>query len=291
MDEVPILKLASEKTLANAVFENLYALFRAMTRLPGSELVEGESLCYHHTFPTNPMFKGVWRTRIDPDQVDTVIEETIAWFKDRHAPFLFWWTGPDTSPADLPSRLQAHGLMDMAEQQKELAPGIIQTELGAPCMVAVLSQMNRSVLTRVPSGFSIRPVASEEELDSFKRVFLESYEIPEWAGQAWVDATLQLGIGKTPWQMYVGYLHGQPVATNMLFNGGGVASVYAVATVPSARGLGIGAAITIEPLLQAQELGYHYGVLFSTEMGFRVYERIGFRDTGVRINRYLWRDT
>jgi ribosomal protein S18 acetylase RimI-like enzyme len=178
----------------------------------------------------------------------------------------------------------------MAEQQKELAPGIVQTEAGAPCMVADLNQMNHVALTEVPPGFSIRKVANEKELESFKSVFLESYEIPEWAGQAWVDATLELGIGKTPWIMYVGYLDEQPVATNMLFNGAGVASVYAVATIPSTRGKGIGSAITLKPLLEAHEMGYQYGVLFSSEMGFRVYQRIGFRDTGMRINRYLWRN-
>jgi GNAT superfamily N-acetyltransferase len=66
--------------------------------------------------------------------------------------------------------------------------------------------------------------------------------------------------------------------------------VYAVATVPSARGKGIGAAITLKPLLEARELGYRYAVLFSTEMGVRVYERIGFKLTNARINRYLWRN-
>jgi GNAT superfamily N-acetyltransferase len=75
----------------------------------------------------------------------------------------------------------------------------------------------------------------------------------------------------------------------MLFNGGGVASVYAVGAVPAARGKGIGAAITLRPLLEAREMGYRHAVLFSTEMGYRVYQRIGFRDCGVRINRYLWR--
>jgi GNAT superfamily N-acetyltransferase len=64
-----------------------------------------------------------------------------------------------------------------------------------------------------------------------------------------------------------------------------------VATVPAARGLGIGAAITLQPLLEARDQdGYKYAVLFSTEMGVPVYQRIGFRLTDVRINRYLWRN-
>jgi ribosomal protein S18 acetylase RimI-like enzyme len=67
--------------------------------------------------------------------------------------------------------------------------------------------------------------------------------------------------------------------------------VYAVATLPSAQGKGIGAAITLSPLLEARDRdGYKYAVLFSTEMGVKVYQRIGFRVTDVRINRYLWRN-
>jgi GNAT superfamily N-acetyltransferase len=277
--------------LANAVQENLFDLFRAMAAtLPGGEIVEGERLSYHHAFPTNPMFKGVWQTRLSPEETDAAIDETLAWFKARNAPYLFWWTGPGASPADLGERLQARGLLDMAEQQQALAPGIKQTELGAPGMVADLQQMNEAALTQVPPGFTIEKVQTKAALLDFKRVFVDSYEIPVWAGQAWVDATLSVGIGQTPWQMYLGRLDGEPVATNMLFNGAGVASVYAVATAPTARGKGIGAAITLKPLLEAREMGYRYAVLFSTEMGVRVYERIGFRLTSARINRYLWRN-
>jgi GNAT superfamily N-acetyltransferase len=281
----------SESELACAVQENLYALFRAMAHaLAGAEIVEHDGLSYHHSFPSNPMFKGVWRTRLAHDQVDKAIDETLAWFAARNAPFLFWWTGSDTTPADLGARLQAHGLLDMAEQQEALAPGIKQTEQGAPCMVADLHRMNEAALTTVPTSFTIEEVATETALLDFKRVFLASYEIPDWAGQAWVDATRAIGIGRTPWKMYVGYLNSEPVATNMLFNGAGVASVYAVGTVPAARGMGIGAAITLKPLLEAREMGYRHAVLFSTEMGASVYQRIGFRMTEARINRYLWRN-
>lgn len=290
MSHDTILNVATDRELGLAVFRNLYALFRAMANGLGGEVDERKNLSRHFSFPTNPMFKGVWETRITNETADQVIEETIAWFKERNAPYFFWWTGPDTSPDDLPRRLQAHGLIDMAEQQKELAAGIKQTELGAPCMIAELGRMNESVMEKTPPGFEIREVSNGSELYDFKTVFVETYQIPEWTGQAWVDAALKIGIGKTPWRVYVGYLDGRPVATNMLFNGGGVASVYAVATLPSAQGKGIGAAITLKPLIEARDRdGYKYAVLFSSEMGVKVYERIGFRLTDVRINRYLWR--
>ena len=236
------------------------------------------------------MFKGVWRTRFAPSKVDEAIDETIAWFKARQAPFFFWWTDADTQPANLGERLAARGLFSMEEQQKELAHGIVQTAAGAPCMVADLDQMNQAALNQTPPGFTIEEIRDEQSLHDFKKVFVEAYGIPEWAGQAWVDAALRVGIGRTPWKMYLGRLDGEPVATNMLFNGGGVASVYAVATVPSARGKGIGGAITLKPLLEAHTLGYRYAVLFSTEMGVHAYERIGFHLTEGRLNRYLWRN-
>jgi hypothetical protein len=190
----------------------------------------------------------------------------------------------------LGARLEAHGLISFEGQAEEFAPGIHSSDLGAPAMVADLHNLNEAALASVPAGFTIEEIQDEAALYDFKQVFIESYEVPEWAAQAWVDATLDLGVGQTPWRMYLGRLNGAPVATNMLIPGGGVAGVIAVGTVPSARGKGIGGAITLKPLLDGREMGYHYGALFSTQMGYRVYERLGFRDTGARINRYLWRN-
>ena len=280
----------SPDELAAAVEENLFALFRAMATLPGSELVEGEKVSHHLASPSNPMYKGVWRTRLSPAEADGVIDETIAWFKRRNAPFFFWWTGIGTTPDDLGERLAAHGLMSMEAQMEHLAPGIKSTALGAPGMAADLQHVNEAALAQTPAGFTIEEVRDAAALYDFKRVLIEGYEVPERMAHGWVEAALGFGIGRTPWKMYLGRLNGEPVATNMLFNGGGVASVYGVATVPSARGKGIGGAITLKPLLEAREMGYRHAVLFSTEMGLHAYERIGFRTCGMRLNRYLWRN-
>ena len=105
-----------------------------------------------------------------------------------------------------------------------------------------------------------------------------------------MESTLSFGFEHSPWTIYLGRLGGEAVASNILFNGGGVVGVYGVATVPKARRMGIGGAITLKPLLDARNSGYSYAVLFSTEMGIRVYERLGFQMTDVRLSRFLWRN-
>jgi GNAT superfamily N-acetyltransferase len=284
-----ILLDPTDDELTRAVEENLHELFRAQCTLADSELVEGPELSFHHTSPTSPMFKGVWATCLEPDAVEAAIDERIAWFRERDAPFFFWWTGPSSRPAELTERLLARGLIGMEEQSRVLVPGLKAVATGAPAMAADLRSMNEDALTQVPDGFVIEEVRDEAGLEGFRRVFVEAYEVPAFAAQAWVDATRALGIGRTPWRLFVGRLDGEAVATNMLFNGGGVASVYAVGTAPAARGRGIGGAITLAPLLEAREEGYPHAVLFSSAMGVHAYERIGFRLLDGAIDRYLWR--
>jgi hypothetical protein len=169
-----------------------------MANVLGGELQETDRLCRHLTFPTNPMFKGVWRTRLSAAEADEVIDETIEWFKQRNAPYFFWWTGFGTQPVDLGQRLAARGLISMEAQQQQLASNIISTASGSPGMVADLQHVNEAALNTVPPGFTIEEVRDETRLLDFKRVFVETYGIPEWAGQAWVDATRHAGIGRLP---------------------------------------------------------------------------------------------
>jgi GNAT superfamily N-acetyltransferase len=156
-------------------------------------------------------------------------------------------------------------------------------------MTADLNQLRYDLLARVPANFTIERVHDEKSLLAFKDAFVRGLEVPDWAGQAWVDATLAFGIEQAPWRVYVGWLNGKPVASNLLFNGAGVAAVFGVATVPEARGQGIGAAITLIAYQDAHQAGYQHGVLFATDLGAPVYRRLGFQDVGVGMSRYLWR--
>ena len=59
-------------------------------------------------------------------------------------------------------------------------------------------------------------------------------------------------------------------------------------TLPEARRQGIGAALTLAACRDACALGYRVGVLGSSEMGFGVYQKIGFREY-CKLSAYVWK--
>lgn len=83
-------------------------------------------------------------------------------------------------------------------------------------------------------------------------------------------------------------LHGEPVATSALARAGGVAGIFSVTTIESARRRGIGKAVMMAPLLDARDNGYAVGVLQASEMGYSVYASMGFTEQ-FRFHDYLYR--
>ena len=90
-----------------------------------------------------------------------------------------------------------------------------------------------------------------------------------------------------PFRSYLALLNGRPVATSQLFLSAGVAGIYNVTCVPESRGQGIGASITLAPLLDACTMGYRIGILQASQLGYKVYRRLGFQDYG-KLSVYLW---
>lgn len=269
-----ILRNATDEQLALAVEDNVFAMFRSMTTVLHGEIEENPRLSRFHASPGSPIFKGAIRTRLTRDETDEAIRETIAWFKSRNAPFFFWWTGNDTRPNDLGERLEANGLAVF--------------EKDPPAMVADIDQLNWD--NPRPSELRLNPITNDHELMQRKQIFIESFGIPEFAGQAWVDATQAVGIGRTPWHLLLGRLNAEAVCCGLLYCGAGVAGLVGLGTLPAYRRRGIGSAKQLERLRIACELGYQYAVLFASEMGYSPYVKLGFKDTGRRVSRYLWRD-
>lgn len=149
-------------------------------------------------------------------------------------------------------------------------------------MPAMGVEIARLPATALPEGYTFERVTGTDQRDAWGEVFARGYELPEPVGAAFTG-----GIGENPGHGPEGAVRyywilkaGKPVATSMLMLGQGVAGVYAVATLAEERGRGLGAHATAQALREAGRVGYGVGVLQSSEMGYGVYQKLGFVDVG-----------
>jgi GNAT superfamily N-acetyltransferase len=85
--------------------------------------------------------------------------------------------------------------------------------------------------------------------------------------------------------LYLGYADGRPVVSGLGWRTGRTIGVYSIATIPSARRRGFGAAMTARVVADGLAAGCDVAVLQASEMGRPIYERLGFR-TVVRYVSY-----
>ncbi len=253
---------SSPPTLAVAIEANGLELTAYMGRFPTDELYDGPDLMRVVTGVPRPTWNGVHRARFAAEDADARIVEVLRFFRSRRLPFT-WIIGPSTRPTDLGERLAAHGLTHDRD------------EIG---MAVDLRKMNEGLPT--PPGLTVERAVDEKTLRDCLRPQAVVHEMPESSVEAHLHRAKTLALGPNSLlRLYVGYLKGEPVAASMMFLGSGAAAgIYAVATLPEARGKGIGTAMTMRPLLEAQALGQLIGTLGATDMGLNVYRRLGFRE-------------
>jgi GNAT superfamily N-acetyltransferase len=262
----------STTAVVPALEANMAAFWSGYGRAPGAELYEGGDLLRVVTGAAVPLFNGVFRASLPHEAVDGAIAETIACVASRRVP-MFWWVGPWTRPTDLGAHLERRGFTHVGN---------------APAMAVDLRTLPEET-SRI-AGLSVTPVENLDELRTWARVAAIGTEFPERFQDELV--ALEAGVGLEPsgrlYTRYVAYQDGEGVGTSALLLHAGVAGIFAVATIPRARGRGIGKALTLAPLLEARRRGYRVGTLQASSMGFPVYRRLGFREVCSPIEMYLW---
>jgi len=202
---------------------------------------------------------GVICNQLSPDNIDAVIDETVSYFSARNATWE-WIIGPNSTPASLDESLVKHGLFIQG---------------GSIGMAINLHAMSQDI--PLIDKLRIIPVGDDETLRIWANTVIEGFESPALY-PTFVNLECSLGYHRQSYRRYLGSLDHQPVSTSALFLGEKVAGVYCVSTLPIARGLGIGATITLYALREAQAMGYHVAVLQASEMGRNVYRRLGFQE-------------
>ena len=258
-----IIDNLTDSALPEAIEANFAEEMACMARsLPGGEICESAGILRFFTGKVG--FNGVLRTSIsnnDSTYIHASIAETLDYFRIRNVS-IGWPVTPLAQPADLDSYLEAHGLT------------LRGTDIG---MVLDIQKMNDDIA--VPPDFTIKEVADVEALQLWRTVTMQGFETSEEIAQFYYNTYATLGFGHTmPWHHYIGWQQHTPVAIASLLLHAGIAGIYGVATIPQARKQGLGTAMTLHALHEAQKLGYRIAVLAPSNMAVNIYRRIGFSD-------------
>lgn len=119
-----------------------------------------------------------------------------------------------------------------------------------------------------PAELRIATVRTPGELADFRQVLVDGYPLADGTG-----AFVALDAVQDVLTLFVGYVDGQPVSVAGSAAQHGVLEIDWVATLPTHRGRGYGAALTAAAVGVAPDLP---AVLIASDDGRRVYERMGF---------------
>lgn len=160
-------------------------------------------------------------------------------------PWMLWsaWPGPDLHP---------YGLLLVGHPPLMVRP---------PAAVAPS-----------PPELHIVEARDEPTLADFNATFINGYPVPEVQATG-VTHLYGQRVLDTPLRLWVGYVGGEPVTVAAAYVDEHVVGIYAVATLPQARGKGYGAAITAHATQVAPALP---AVLQASDDGQPMYRRLGF---------------
>jgi GNAT superfamily N-acetyltransferase len=247
-----------DEKLVEAIEESWYEVWRMLTSTPWGKVQEDQ---YMKKVYTGWYGDGVLVTRLEDDIVDEKIEEAIHFYSNLSRRWI-WPIYTSTRPVNLGGTLERHGFRRVEEKH--------------PFMAVNLEELNQDI--HMPESLKIRKVVDEATLPVWSRVFLVGHGL-ERLLESGSRVFQAVGVrDDQPAAKYLGLYNGVPVASSQIFYGRRVARLNFVSTMPEARGKGIGTAISLSSLLSARDRGYKVAVLTSTDMGYPIYRKLGFKE-------------
>jgi ribosomal protein S18 acetylase RimI-like enzyme len=247
---------------ARAVEGNLNAQLPLMySHMPGVDVYdEPDLLCMVSRLPSRA-YNAVYWAGFAPAQAEDRVDAVMERYRQSGRFPVIWVVAPSSQPASLGRILEARGL---------------QVAFRAPGMAADLYSLREDP---PPPSLTIERVRNEVQLEQWLQPVASSFEFDPEVTAAYFGLFANRGFGPgLPWQLFVGLERGQPVASSRLFCAAGVAGLYHVATLPGARGRGFGTALTLAATRAARELGYRTAILTASPAGYRLYQRLGFKE-------------
>lgn len=246
------------ESIRKAIESNLADYWLSIGANPKGRVHVSDEISWEYSGGT--FFNRVVNVYLTERNADRHIQQVRRAFRKRRAA-VTWLVGPSTSPADIGDRLANQGF-----SRNDVWKGMAHT----------LHGLDNPPIS--PETVEVVDVDSEWLRRDWGDVVGRSFQFPTSARRLLEESVgAQLNTGSPAWRHKLAYLDGKPVAASTLFMKGGIAGIYLVATVPEARGNGLGSHMTWIALREARDLGCQLAVLQSTDDARGIYEKLGFR--------------
>ncbi|HLH38725.1 MAG TPA: GNAT family N-acetyltransferase [Bryobacteraceae bacterium] len=193
-------------------------------------------------------------------QLQPRLEDVAKFFRERTLRWSFWLCDDLLDPAA--ARRERQTFLNYGMRVISHPPGMLAEALAPPA--------------RQLPEIECRPVCDAQSRAAFAELTSISFDIPYMIARA-VYTREQAWRGD--YRGFVGVTQGQVVATVAMVAAGDAIGVYSLATVPAFRRRGYGEALLRAAALEmTARTGLRRLVLQSTEAGYSLYRRMGFRD-------------
>jgi GNAT superfamily N-acetyltransferase len=225
---------------------------------PAPEIIDEPGFVRVKTGIPARLLNGVLRTNLTEQEARAKAPETLRHFQECTTP-MEWWVSEDMGPANLRQILEESGYKLLF-----MVPGMVLEDL-----------QSREFDTS--SKLEVAPVLGSNDLPTLEYL-LTAFGLPEHIRSAYcrmIESTCNL---ESRLLHVIGKYEGEPVCCGAVYFGKKSAGIYTIGTLEAVRGQGFGRAVTEHLLAQAKQRGYDGAVLTSSEKGYRVYEKLGFRE-------------
>jgi ribosomal protein S18 acetylase RimI-like enzyme len=195
------------------------------------------------------------------------VKEIIEFLRRRGNPQL-WWLGEHSTQEGVGDTL--------------IENGVERIEWEVPMMAADLIAMDFSQLDLLDESkkIQVKKVTTEEDLENWLAVTQEVYKYSNELIEALrhIYGTRMTEGDSSLVQNFIAEIKGAPVGASSVYLCEGLTGLYYVSTKKEFRGQGVGSAVTLAGMKEGKERGYEVGILGATQLGFGVYQRLGFKE-------------
>lgn len=239
------------------VEHNLFSKFSYLPQKLGFSVVSKYGTQLINCGFGSSMFNIVCDIKLDQQSASAVIKNIIKDFNGR--PFACW-LGPSHTPKDIGTFLNAFGFVQETTEK------------------AMICDLTQFKFDPMKTALVIKEAITPQEIFDFAEV-LRPYDVEAPIFYQKVGALDDAN--NQPFRFFVGYLEGEPICTGSLFFTENLAGIFDLVTGEGYQGQGFGTAMMEFLMHYAQQKNFNYASLSaSSDSGFRIYDRLGFKPLG-----------